>query len=85
MRLGCRAVLCGGLIGLVLAGGVASSAELVLTPGAVELRGAGGRQQLIATEMVAERPVDRTREVTWRSETPAVVDGRWRRGGARAG
>jgi hypothetical protein len=71
----CRAVLVGTLIilGLIRARGADASSDLVLEPGAVELRGIAARQQLIATEIVAGRPCDRTRQVTWRSETPAVV------------
>jgi hypothetical protein len=60
-------------MGLMLGRGVARSAELALMPSAVELRGAGARQQLIATESMGEQRVDRTREVAWRSESPAVV------------
>src|SRR5689334_22405719 len=71
----CRAVLIGTLmtLGLGQARGAEVSSELVLEPGTVELRGIAARQQLIATETVAGRPCDRTRQVTWRSETPAVV------------
>jgi hypothetical protein len=46
---------------------------LVLEPGTVELRGVAARQQLIATELIAGRSCDRTRQVAWRSETPEVV------------
>ena len=74
MRLGCRSVLKSALVLVGLAGGAAVSSELALSPGTAELRGAVARQQMIATEGVGEASCDRTRQVTWRSETPGVVD-----------
>jgi hypothetical protein len=75
MRRVCHALVIGVVLlrGLAHGGEGAGAPELVVEPGAVELRGTAGRQQMIATEMIAGRACDRTRRVVWRSEAPAVV------------
>src|SRR4051812_15435299 len=71
-----RAVIACGILWGVSAAGIARGATpngLVVSPGSAELRGASARQQLIATGTVEGRPLDLTRQVGWRSETPDVV------------
>src|SRR5262245_35899777 len=46
---------------------------LVVSPAAVTLRGRAARQQLIVTEFVAGRAVDRTRDARFSGDVPGVA------------
>ena len=58
---------------LALSAANVNAGDLTVFPESVLLTGTDGRQRLVVTDTAAGRPVDRTRDVTFRSETPAVV------------
>src|SRR5262245_19353847 len=58
---------------LALATSAAPAADLSAFPPAVTLGGPDARQRLVVTETVAGKPLDRTREATYATDTPKVV------------
>lgn len=66
-----KPLLC--VIGLLLGAPARGEVRLTVTPGETILRGQASRQQLLVTETIAGRQIDRTGEAQFRSDTPAVI------------